>query len=164
MGYVGWSMSVNAANAYDNGKKPLSKWTKAEILELCGDKKELAERLTAPELKKTLLYCSEWHHTSSYYNRTDFYDFDADALESLTPETVEQIIAARKPLERKPKAERKTFTAEISYTYWTGTRNHPKPHDVTETVTYTDGDKMITTAHGNKRFSSITVLKIINSK
>lgn len=31
-GYIGYSMSVNAADAYDNGQRPISKWSKADIL------------------------------------------------------------------------------------------------------------------------------------
>lgn len=32
-GYSGWSMSNNAVDAYSNGEKPLSKWTKADIFD-----------------------------------------------------------------------------------------------------------------------------------
>ena len=32
-GYNGWSMSNNAIEAYENGEKPLSKWTKTDIFE-----------------------------------------------------------------------------------------------------------------------------------
>lgn len=31
-GYKGYSMSNNAVAAYSEGKKPMSKWTKSEIL------------------------------------------------------------------------------------------------------------------------------------
>ena len=31
-GYKGYSMSNNAVAAYSGGKKPMSKWTKSEIL------------------------------------------------------------------------------------------------------------------------------------
>ena len=30
-GYNGWSMSNNAVAAYEDGEKPLSKWTKTDI-------------------------------------------------------------------------------------------------------------------------------------
>ena len=42
-GYLNdYSMSVNAYNAYQENKKPLSKWNKTEILDLIYDnKKEL---------------------------------------------------------------------------------------------------------------------------
>ena len=32
-GYNGWSMSNNAVMAYKDGEKPLSKWTKKDILD-----------------------------------------------------------------------------------------------------------------------------------
>ena len=32
-GYSGYSMSNRAREAYDDGEKPLSKWSKAEIIE-----------------------------------------------------------------------------------------------------------------------------------
>lgn len=31
-GYIGYSMSVRAAEAYQSGEKPLSKWSKSDIL------------------------------------------------------------------------------------------------------------------------------------
>lgn len=31
-GYSGWSMSNNAVTAYEDGEKPLSRWTKVDIL------------------------------------------------------------------------------------------------------------------------------------
>lgn len=33
MTYIGQKMSVRACEAYDNGEKPLSKWTKADIID-----------------------------------------------------------------------------------------------------------------------------------
>lgn len=36
-GYNGWSMSNNAVEAYSNGEKPLSKWTKADIFDTIND-------------------------------------------------------------------------------------------------------------------------------
>lgn len=45
-GYHGYSMSNNAVSAYADGEMPLSKWTKAEILDACGDKAEKVEKRT----------------------------------------------------------------------------------------------------------------------
>lgn len=36
-GYNGFSMSNNAVAAYEDGEKPLSKWTKADIFEIIED-------------------------------------------------------------------------------------------------------------------------------
>ena len=62
-GYVGYSMSVRAARAYSEGKLPKSK---------------AAKELGIPvKLFTELFRPSEWHHTSSKFNVTDFYDMEA---------------------------------------------------------------------------------------
>ena len=160
-GYYGYSMSNNAMAAYEAGLKPVSKWTRAELLEACGDKSELVKPLTVAELRAVLLYRAEWHHTSSHYNRTDFYAFDADALEELTAEKVAAIIAERAPrAPRAPKADTAEHAAEIVYTIWTGNyRKWRRPHDITEIVHIKRDAKMVETSNGNKRVSSLKSLK-----
>ena len=57
-GYVGYSMSKRAAQAYDDGKLTYSKlpiWAKRMI-------------------DAGLVETDEWHHTSSYGNETPFYN------------------------------------------------------------------------------------------
>ena len=49
---LNFSMSNNAAFAYECGEKPISKWTKSEILALCGDKAEQLKKLTVSELRE----------------------------------------------------------------------------------------------------------------
>lgn len=161
-GYYGFSMSNNAAHAYDSGEMPLSKWTKATILEQCGEKAPMLKSLTAKELKCELLYNSSWHHTSKYFNRTEFYSIDDEALEEIDEKRVLEIIAKRKPRQPKKVIVPQTITAEIKYTVWVGSsRNYRRPKEYIETVTYESGCKMLKTQHGNKRMSSITVLKIL---
>lgn len=46
MGYIGHKMSERAVEAYRNGEKPLSKWTKEEILK-CIESKELEKMRVA---------------------------------------------------------------------------------------------------------------------
>ncbi|EIT87597.1 hypothetical protein A200_07944 [Parascardovia denticolens IPLA 20019] len=82
-GYQGHSMSVNAANAYHHGEKPLSKWTKEAMLKAIrrtlkddGDSYRMFATLTLPELKRLYLRTQGWHHTSGRYNRTGFYSLD----------------------------------------------------------------------------------------
>lgn len=125
-GYNGYSMSNNAVMAYDNGEKPYSKWTKAEILREAADQglhSDLAKKLTVAEARGLFLKWSSWHHTSSMYNRTDFYVVDAT---DVTDERIAEIIANREPKktskEEKPKMEK----AYVRYGEWTGTRKHPK--------------------------------------
>lgn len=50
-GYFGYSMSNNAVEAYENGSKPFSKWTKADILELIEDE-NLELNCSIDKLKK----------------------------------------------------------------------------------------------------------------
>ena len=68
-GYVGRSMSVNAADAYEEGRKPISRVTKEDIS---------AHGIKSLSMFKWFLmkHCEscERHHTSPEYNITDFYD------------------------------------------------------------------------------------------
>lgn len=120
-GYHNYSMSNNAVIAYQNGEKPLSKWTKAEILDRLPDSlKASAKRLTVSEAKGLFLRHSSWHHTSSMFNRTDFYTL-RDA-EEVTAADIEEVIARRKPKPEKPQAVK----ALVRYGEWVGTRKRPK--------------------------------------
>lgn len=83
-GYNKWSMSNNAVQAYEDGEKPLSKWTKKTLVfeladALDAEPEEVANVLkpyTVKEIKDKCLVYSSWHHTSSRYNRTAFYELD----------------------------------------------------------------------------------------
>lgn len=87
-GYVGWSMSRRAAEAYESGEMPKSKWTKKAIIgavRAACDELDLMydphiERLRKDELFGQFLYASSWHHTSKFFNATDFYAVDEDAV------------------------------------------------------------------------------------
>lgn len=78
-GYKGYSMSNNAVEAYAEGEKPLSKWTKKAILEEAreeGLSEEVIKSLSSYplyELRMISLRKSSWHHTSKMFNETDFY-------------------------------------------------------------------------------------------
>lgn len=121
-GYNGHRMSNNAVAAYAGGEMPISKWTKAAIMEQISgyieeeSKVEMLEKLTAKELKDAFLRRSSWHHTSLFYNCTDFYALNMEAVEAITKEDVERIISDRKRVkrsaedieaEKQKKAERK---------------------------------------------------------
>lgn len=78
-GYRGYSMSNNAAEAYDCGKMPNSKWTKKAILNAvaaaAGEKTAaMFEDFKTADLREHLLRYSGWHHTSKRFNKTDFYE------------------------------------------------------------------------------------------
>ena len=95
-GYKGYSMSNNAVSAYESGEKPYSRWTKADILEeldaavLAGmlpfEALETADRMKAADLKSIVLQRSSWHHTSKFYNRTNFYTVDPDRMKGYLEE------------------------------------------------------------------------------
>jgi hypothetical protein len=165
-GYKGYSMSNNAAAAYEDGEKPLSAWTKAEILAAIEsadlDRKfdlEKLMRLTVGELRLHGLYKSSWHHTSSRYNRTNFHSLDLTFFEDLTDEKIDEIIQTRQPKAKKAKAEPRKIKAKIRYTQWEGQyARYRKAVDYTEEVTFFENDKMIRTQNGNKRLSSVTIL------
>lgn len=159
---LNFSMSNNAAFAYECGEKPISKWTKSEILALCGDKAEQLKKLTVSELREHLLYKSAWHHTSCKYNKTNFYAFDEDNLEELTADKISEIISNRVPKEKKIHEEEQAVKAEIKYTIWTGNyRRYRKPQQITETVTIKKSDKMVMTSNGKKRVSCLDSIKFI---
>lgn len=161
-GYYNYSMSNNAVWAYENGEMPLSKWTKAAILEACGDKAEKLKPLTVAELRAEFLICSSWHHTSKHYNRTDFYMIDIEKINEITSEDVAAIIARRQPKKKAAKVEKKTVKAEVTYTVWVGQyRNYLRPKTITEVVKFIEGDKMVETSCGKKRMSSMERIRII---
>ena len=92
-GYLGWSMSVRAAEAYENGERPKSRWTKKAMLheialyveeydiDMSDDAKAYLGKLTKDEMFSRFFYPSSWHHTSKYFNATDFYALEEDAVE-----------------------------------------------------------------------------------
>lgn len=136
-GYHNYSMSNNAVLAYENGEKPLSKWTKAAIIEALEEGEAPAEFIEAVKkqpaaaVKTVLLYCSSWHHTSKEYNRTNFYsveDIDSDNADEYLQMIEAQAIEAKQST--KTKAEEQPIRVLVSYVVWEGTRRHPKAREV----------------------------------
>ena len=91
-GYNNYSMSNNAVAAYEDGKMPLSKWTKTAILEAIemylesignADHFQKFENMTKTDLMRFIESTGEWHHTSKYFNRTYFYQLN-ESLVDLT--------------------------------------------------------------------------------
>lgn len=128
-GYNGYSMSNRAVEAYLNGEKPLSKWTKAEIIsaisEIEPSKAELLSKVKLSTLKENVLYRSSWHHTSDRYNKTNFYSIDEDFINGLTEEDIAEMALAN----RDAKKQSKTYKGDIFYLEWSGTRNRPKAEE-----------------------------------
>lgn len=110
MAYIGQKMSERAAIAYENGEKPLSKWSKSEIVELVLEKRNDFEekelnKYNKESLKAFLTY-SSWHHTGSYFNNTDFYSLDEDFIE-LSKEEIVEVLNNRMNETKKAKEEKK---------------------------------------------------------
>jgi hypothetical protein len=94
-GYSGYSMSNRAVRAYENGEKPLSKWTKTEIIsritEIDKEKGRAFSKVKLSVLKDTVLRYSSWHHTSNRCNRTDFYEISESTIEQMTIEDIHKL-------------------------------------------------------------------------
>lgn len=133
-GYAGYSMSNNAVDAYMNGEKPWSKWTKKELIDrikadgvepLCG--MEAIKGTPVEVLRKLLLRHTSSHHTSKFYNLTKFYSFDDDYLQILTKQELDD--ATERVTSVK---EEKGEIWKVSFLEWSGTRKHPKATEVVE--------------------------------
>ena len=70
-GYVGYSMSVRAAEARENGKYP-----KTDFCREYG----VSAKLLAALVEAGVVDDSEWHHTSMYGNRTTFYAWKQEGV------------------------------------------------------------------------------------
>lgn len=135
-GYDGQSMSNRARAAYDLGEKPMSKWTKDEIIEAILDYLDETEAETAISideikalpawlLRQEFLTYRSWHHTGALYNVTDFYGLDFKALDLPLSHYQEKIEEHKKQLaetkgdreierqKREVRRERREFEARI---------------------------------------------------
>lgn len=165
-GYYGWSMSNNAVTAYDDGEKPLSKWTRADILDAIEEQGitlkcsvEKLRKIPVKVLRKACLTYSSWHHTSSHYNKTYFYSLDVGKVTNLTDERIDKLHSDYKKEEKDKPSEEKW---ECAFLEWSGTRNHPKAKEVVEEGIVrgdwfyrNDGSKKKTSAKGFKFLKQI---------
>lgn len=159
-GYDGYSMSNNARAAYASGRMPLSKWSKADILDgiqgeyggkLAPDVFEVIKKLPLGFLKdKFLRSRGEWHHTSSMYNATDFYSINDDYLDTESPvqtqidalKSAYQIWKGEYDKERERKKTIKDSPGDFcyfKYLVWGGSRAHPRAYEE-ESYGYVKGD------------------------
>lgn len=112
-GYDGYSMSNNARSAYAYGEKPISRWTKAEIMEAI---KEIAEsnelnfdfgllkKVSVKVLKSEFLTKTSWHHTSKFYNCTNFYSIDEEKVIALTDAEILKLAENQSKSEKSKKS------------------------------------------------------------
>ena len=129
-GYDGYSMSIRAREAYENGEKPKSKWTKKEIIEHIKQSNpsivSIVSKMSLLEIKNYFLYRSSWHQTSQMYNRTDFYSM-------MSPEEIAALRVEDLPEHKKEKDKEITsvvYRGSIQYLEWSGTRNYPRAKKV----------------------------------
>lgn len=103
-GYSGYSKSNNAVNAESRGLVTAT---------------EAARRLgVTTGAIKAILYASEWHHSSKFFNQVDYYD-----LAEITPEELTEL----KEFSAKYKNSEITVEfGDVKWLEWSGTRAHPK--------------------------------------
>lgn len=102
-GYVGKSMNVRAAEAYDAGEKPIYKWTKSAILAAIEDycyqfdlkMPDEIGHMQKKELLDTFIEYKSWHHTGAGLRETEFYGLSEDAVCAACPEMSREEIASR---------------------------------------------------------------------
>lgn len=128
-GYCGWSMSNNALDCYDNNIRPKSTWTRSELLdeikETYGEEiRDRAKKHTLGFLRDCFLSYDSWHHTGKHYRCTDFYRFD-DGIKS---DELENILNEVEVKEEKDIPV--PFPVKADWLEWSGSRNHPKSHEV----------------------------------
>ncbi len=122
-GYVGYSMSVNMAQAQANNELPASKASK--------------ELGVSTQAIKEILTPSAWHHASSYYNKVDVYDINPYlelkagkelSAEIYTEEEIADYKAKWDKMKNMPKPDKsvKQFYGDAKWIEWVGTRAHPK--------------------------------------
>lgn len=123
-GYIGHSMSRRAAEAYEDGEMPKSIWTKkamvAAIQAYCDEfdmffAPDVLKGMRKDEVFERFFRESSWHHTSKFFNETDFYKLDEDAVcESFRPMTEAEVAvrdAVRKQAIEEEMVEREAMKA-----------------------------------------------------
>lgn len=117
-GYIGYSMSVRAGIAYDNGELPLSRWTKAYVIDAMAkanygkDLINMIGKLPVETIRSTCLEFAGKHHTSKCCNLTSFYALKNE--EELREINFDSLLEST-----KVKIEEPTYiTALIRREYW----------------------------------------------
>jgi hypothetical protein len=81
-GYVGYSLSVRAAQAKQDGKYP-----KTEFRKMYG----ITPLLFQFFIDNDIVYVSEWHHTSMYGNKTNFYSWSNKSYKDCYLDNIDEI-------------------------------------------------------------------------
>lgn len=160
MGYVGYSMSERARDAYSDGLVPLSKITKAHV-------DALGLNMPVFIFKGFCVHfgTSEWHHTSMHYNQTYFYNIRdvAVQIKALTKAESELIIhKIRLEKAAKDSAEVKGYYALLTYEEWSGSKSYGKWVKYTSEVFIVDQTAYILGNASKKQTNGMHILKIEN--
>lgn len=93
--YDKW-MSVNAVQSYESGQKPISKWTKGEMIDFISlideDKAEVLKKLPVKALRKHFLTNRGWHHTGRFYTETNFYSLNQSLIEDFSVDELQKFV------------------------------------------------------------------------
>ncbi len=134
-GYIGHSMSVNAARAYSAGLKPLSQLRASDFQAAEWPESVVFAKWLADEGHWDY---SEWHHSSKHFNKVRFYDPEAlvawwKELDDEDRKSLRSEFARRKTTAPEPEPE--AVRVQGTYTEWSGSRNYPKRREVPFTGT-----------------------------
>lgn len=157
-GYSGSSMSRRGVRAYESGEKPLSRWTKSDILEAYPE--DVAERLKAFSLPTLKAYClerSSMHHTSKFANKTDFYEVIEP--EDLDIKNIQEVKPDPKAKEQEEKTRYHGFFLEKEYhpySRW----NRYKETKVSFKNATKKGDWLVLESGKKKRFDLCTIERV----
>ena len=160
MGYVGYSMSERARDAYSDGLVPLSKITKLHV-------DALGLNMPLFIFKGFCVYfgTNEWHHTIMHYNKTYFYNIKDVAIQikALTKEERDTIIHKIR-VEKKAKdfESIKGYYALLTYEEWSGSKRYGKWVKSTSEVFIVDQIAYILGTVGKKQTNGMHILKIEN--
>lgn len=118
MGYIGNRWSVRAQQAYSEGLLTRAKINGA-VLKKTGIHAPVG--LVKWMMAEGHIKPSEWHHTGSMYNETDFYDLEdvAGQLQSMDMDAMAKLYGVSK---EKPEA----YKAMVVYREWSGSRKFGK--------------------------------------
>ena len=161
MGYIGQSRSVNSAVAISDYELPIALISKSVIDEFISENEEFESVKGYPvavwKFEASRIPATSWHHTGSYYARTNHYslDFIAQALQEEGPAIVSAYKEWKESKKKAEEDEPKRF-AILTAQVWGGTKKHPKLLDPETIAGEVKGDWVIPfpeTSGTKKRYS-----------
>lgn len=113
-GYKGHSTSWNSIYAREDGEFPLSEWTKTKLVDAitAADpiKGQQCKQICLEALRCHFLKGAGYHHTSKWYNKTDFFALNSDAIECVTADKLSLLSTLK-----SPKVKTETTTGIFKY-------------------------------------------------